>query len=147
MRVVIDIGREEALLGPLIAPIARAGSRGELRIGGPSGTCLRPLTFGERTTEAVRALSTPTPRDTLCPGILRAATVTDGDGDNNVAQVLALHLAGAGSDAPGFAESALLVARAAGWDPATLADAEAAEVDRLALHLAPPAVDSGWTRL
>jgi hypothetical protein len=60
---------------------------------------------------------------------------------------MALTLAGAGSDAPPFADAALLVARAAGWDPAQLAAAEALEVDRLAAHLGSRPLEPQWNSL
>jgi hypothetical protein len=59
---------------------------------------------------------------------------------------VALALAGADATAPPFGETAVLVARAAGWDYARLMDADAAEVDRLARQLGGRPLRSGWTR-
>jgi hypothetical protein len=109
------------------------------------------LTFGERSRVVLRAATSPAPRERVCLGILRAATVAPGRPDavaGTVLEVLALSLAGAGlEEAPSFARTALVVARGTGWTCDQLATAEAAAVDRLALHLTEPDDGAGWQRL
>ena len=147
--VVIDLFRREAALGRTVFPVAPAGDKCELQIGGPTGPVLRPLRFRERTLAVAAALHSTQPREALCETVWRTALVRTGEADMAAQQIIALTLAGAGSeiDTPGFAESALLVARASGWSYDQLADAEATEVDRLARHLSPPNLDGGWNRL
>lgn len=148
--IAIDLVRGEARIGEVVLVVAEAGSRGELRVGGPEGPVLRPLAFGERTRIVTRALAASNPRESVCAGILRAATVSPGVFDSRALEVMALILAGAACpEAPAFADALLLVARGAGWAPEQLAEAEAAEVDRLAIHLGgrPHPHRSSWNRL
>jgi hypothetical protein len=145
--VILDTASGQALIGGTVMAVSQAGPGGELQIGGSSGPILRPLRFGERTRVVVSAASSPSALDSLCRGILHAATVQEGTGDRTVQEVLALALAGADQEAPSFAASALRVARAAGWEFNQLYEAEAAEVDRLAIYLGGPTPDSGWNRI
>jgi hypothetical protein len=73
--------------------------------------------------------------------------VQPGRADRFAQEILALTLAGADQEAPGFAETILLVAQAARWELSQLYEAEAAEVDRLAIALVGSPPDSGWTRV
>lgn len=145
--VVIDSAGGRAFIGGTAVPVRESGIRGELRIGGAGGPLLRPLSFGERSRLAAWALGTPETLPDFCRGVLRAATVEPGTCDLGVQEILALFLAGAGEDAPPFAEAALSVARAAGWEFEQVYRAEAAEVDRLAVYLGGRPADSGWTRI
>ncbi|HXG24677.1 MAG TPA: hypothetical protein VNJ09_09000 [Chthonomonadales bacterium] len=147
--IAIDPVHGEARIGEVVLPVAEAGSHGELRVGGPEGPILRPLTFGERTRIVSRALATSDPRESVCAGILRAATLSPGVFDGHAfLEVMALILAGAACpEAPAFADALLLVARSAGWTPDQLAEAEAAEVDRLAVYLGGRPHRSSWKRL
>jgi hypothetical protein len=145
--VVFNLAQGEALIAGTIAiPVTEAGAHGELQTGG--GTILRPLTFGERSRSVGRsAISVPA----LCQGILQTAQVRAGGDPPQILEVLALALAGADQEpVPPFAESVLRVARATGWSFAQIYDAEAAEIDRLAVYLGGPAEfppDAGWNRI
>ena len=145
--VVIDYVRGEALLGGTAVAIADAGARGQLQVGGPEGPVIRPLTFGERTRTVARAVASSRPRENVCVGVLLMATVRPGVVDPTVQGILALALAGAGQAAPPFAEAALMVARSTGWEHAKLEDAEAAGIDRLAIHLGGRQGEPQWNRL
>lgn len=145
--VVIDTASGQALIGDTLVPVREAGSHGELQVGGPAGPVLRPLTFGERTRVVTRAAGSPAALDILCAGVLQAALLQPGEADRLVQEIVALAMAGADQDAPPFAETVLRVARTAGWELRQLYDAEAAEVDRLAVYLGGRPPDSGWTQI
>jgi hypothetical protein len=140
--------RGELVLGEMVVPVADAGPRGELRVGGPQGPVLRPVAFGERTRVVARAASSSAPRDGVAAALLRCATVEDGQLDRVVAEIAALLLAGAGDDGPPFSVTLLRVAQGSGWTPAQIAEAEAVEIDRLAAALGNPAATADeWNRL
>jgi hypothetical protein len=145
--VVIDTASGQALIGSILVPVRETGNHGELQVAGPSGPILRPLTFGERTRLVTRAAVLPAALDSLCAGVLQAAIMQQGQAEHIVQEILALTLAGAEQEAPSFAETALRVARAAGWELSQLFAAEAAEVDRLAIYLGGHLQDFGWTRV
>lgn len=145
--VVIDTASGQALIGDTLVPVREAGSHGELQVGGSHGPILRPLTFGERSRVVTRAVGSPAALDILCAGMLQVALVQPGEADRFVQEILALQLAGADQDAPPFAETVLQVARTAGWELQQVYDAEAAEVDRLAIYLGGQPPDSGWTQI
>jgi hypothetical protein len=146
--VIIDTASGQALIGNTLVPARAAGTHGELQVGDVSGPVLRPLTFSERTRLVTRAAVAPTALDSLCASVLHAATVQPGrHADRMVQEILALTLAGADQDAPVFAETVLRVARATGLELRQLYEAEAAEVDRLAMYLGGPPADAGWTRI
>ena len=145
--IVIDALRGQAQLGQYRLPVAEAGPAGELRVGGPDGPVLRPLTFAERSRAVNRAAANAQPVDALCAALLRAATVRPGSAPQLPQEILALALAGASEDAPPFVEALLMLARATGWTLQQLEAAEAAQVDRLALHLQTPTTEPGWNRL
>ena len=146
--VTIDAFRGEARLGRTIVPVAVAGVRGELRVGGAEGPTLRPLTFGERDRAAALAAMSSDAREELSAAIVAAATVRLGTGDPVVHEIVALVLAGAGiEDAPAFCECALRIAQATGWDYRQVADSEAANIDRLALSLHRSESEARWNRL
>ena len=146
--VTIDAFRGEARLGRTMIPVAVAGVRGELRVGGAEGPTLRPLTFGERDRAAAHAAMSSDAREELSAAIVAAATVRPGTGDPIVHVIVALVLAGAGiDDAPAFSECALRIAQATGWDYRQLADGEAASIDRLALSLHRSESEARWNRL
>jgi hypothetical protein len=147
--ITVSLAQHEAHVGSLVVPVELAGAGGSLRVGGDDGPVLRPVSFAARARLAHRALGTATPRDELVVALRRAATVTDGELVAAVAEILALHLAGAGSGGPCFADSVVLLARALGWGPDALEAVDAGDVDRLAGQLrdalAPP--DDGWSRV
>jgi hypothetical protein len=144
----IDAARGEARIGHRVIAVAAAGPRGELRIDeGGSGTVLRPLSFGERGRILARTLCTAEPLEETCAGILAGSLVRVGGGESAIIEILALLLAGAGEAALPFAATMSVVARATGWDYAQLAEAEAMEVDRLAMQLAEAKAESDWNRL
>lgn len=145
--VVIDTVRGLAFIGDVSIPVREAGRRGEIQVGGSGGPILRPLTFGERSRLVTRAAASPAALDIVCAGVLQAATMQPGHADRFVQEILALTLAGADQEAPGFAETVLLVAQAARWELSQLYEAEATEVDRLAIALVGFPSDSGWTRI
>jgi hypothetical protein len=163
LAVRIEAQQGELVLGDTRVPVADAGTRGELRIGGADGPVLRPVRFGERTRAAVWAASSAMPRDNLCAALVRAATVVEGVLDPTLRELAVLALAGAGEPHPPYSQTVLRLAQAAGWSPAQIAEAEAAEVDRLTAALTETSAgaagettaeaiteattDGGWQRL
>ncbi len=145
--VIIDTASGHALIGTTLVPVRAAGPHGEIQVGGSSGPILRPLTFGERTRLVTRAAVAPTALDSLCSNVLQTSLVQPGQADRLIQEILALLLAGADQEAPPFAETALRVTRAAGWELRQLYEAEAVEVDRLAIYLGGRPHDSGWTQI
>jgi hypothetical protein len=145
--VRFEAHRGELILGETVVEARAAGPRGALRIGGADGPTLGPVTFGERTRAATRATSSSSPRDALCAALLHAATVVDGPGDRLVMETAALWLAGAAELSPSFGDTALAVARGSGWDPSQIAEAEAADVDRLAATLGVAPAHRPWLRV
>jgi hypothetical protein len=146
--VVIDLKAGTVRLGDTAIAVVPAGPGGALRIGGPAGAVLRPVSFGDRTRAAVWAATCPAPRDALCAALLGVAQVSPGQGDPAMLELMSLVLAGAAtadSALPSFVETTLLAARAGGWDPAQLAAADAAEIDRIAEHLGQ--APSAWQSL
>lgn len=150
--VIFNIAQGLAIVNGVVIPISLAGSHGELRIA--DGATLRPLSFGERSRVVAWALTTPSANaiDSLCGGILQTSRMDSGATslDRSVLEILALALAGADSSAPTFVETALKIARAAGWSMSDIYSAEAAEIDRLALYLGDinePSIDDGWTHI
>lgn len=139
-----------AVVGAVSVPVSAAGAGGELRVGGDAGPVLRPLAFGERTRIVARMATSPQAAEGLGAAIVEAAMVEAGEADGLLVEILALALAGADAQGPLFSAAALMVARALGWDLRSLNALEAAEVDRLALHLGGPApaeADDGWSRI
>ncbi|HVF14079.1 MAG TPA: hypothetical protein VM942_05725 [Acidimicrobiales bacterium] len=152
--VSLRLATGEAVLGTVTVAVALVGERGELRVGGESGPVVRPLRFGERWHAVRHALTAPDPVfeltgavRTLASGRAAATAFDDGGDDAGAVDVLALHLAGAGSGAPGFATVAAVLARTLGWGPDTLAASDATEADYLAGLVADAAPDDGWQRL
>src|SRR5207248_2093411 len=126
--VVADPANGIAVVAGTAIAMARPDPQGAVRFGGASGALLRPMTFAERTNVVSAAAAAASPRDATAAAILTVATVERGEGDRAMLEVLAMWLAGADWDAPSFAETTLLVARAAGWSPAQLFAAPAMEV-------------------
>lgn len=147
--VVYDMQQGIAWLNPSISlPVAYAGPNGEIQVGGSKGPILRPLTFGERTRVVGHAMVATHPQNAVAANVLHAATVRPGEGDRMALEMVSLSLAGAGQPkTPSFVEASLLVARVTGWSPDQIAGAEAAEVDRLARHIAPQDGGDGWNRI
>lgn len=145
--VIFNLAQGEARIsGTVVVPVGETGTPGEIETGG--GTILRPLTFGERTRIVGRSgVDVPA----VSQGVLQVSRVRAGADSPRVLEVLALALAGADQEAaPPFAEAMLQVAGASGWSLPQINDAEAAEIDRLAVFLAgqtelPP--DDGWNRI
>ena len=117
---------------------------GALRVGGPDGPVLRPISFGERR-RATRPAgdSGPVDRQTVVRAVTAAALVPEpagrvhsADGLSAEARALALWLAGAGDVAPGFDTAASSVATRIGWAADQIDGADAASIDRLAMNLA-----------
>ena len=144
-RVVFDAVRGEAIIGTLRVLVAEAGRNGELRVGGEDGTTLRPISFGERTRIAARAAATSHPVEAVAASVLQHATLTVGEGDRLVLEVLALALAGADRPGASFGETALLLARGTGWSLTDIANGQAAEIDSVASTLVRKQ-DDGWRR-
>lgn len=139
-----------AVIGAVYVPISAAGTNGELRVGGDAGPVLRPLAFGERTRIVARMATSPQAAEGLGAALIEAALVEAGEADGLLVEILAMTLAGADAQGPLFSAAALTLAQALGWDMRRLNALEAAEVDRLALHLGgpPPAeADDGWSRI
>jgi len=142
--VEVDWGRGEALVGGVVVAISPVGE-GAIRVGGATGVVLRPLTFLERTQITVESSLVEEPREALCAGVLQRAIVKEGEGDHQIQEVLALFLAGADQDAPGFAETEWLVMRSLGWSWTQVAEMPALEIDQLALRLTISQQADDWT--
>lgn len=146
-RVTFDLPRERAIIGSIEVVVAVAGRDGEIQICGTDGPIIRPLRFGQRTRVVLFAAQSTDPCGGVRDGILKEACVRPGVAPLSVQQILAMVLTGASIPAPTFAETTVLVARSTGWDPAQLDEAEAMEVDRLAIHLGGRVESSDWTQL
>lgn len=153
-RAFIDTARGEFVLGDLALPVADAEPTGALRLLSPAGPVFRPITFGERFRLVERAAVAADPVESLCAAIMKCATVLPGEMELsaaqwNACQTLALMLAGAGIEAPSFAEAMLLVGGRAGWGYREIEEAEASRIDHLARRLEPklPDPDDGWSRV
>ncbi|MBL0174645.1 MAG: hypothetical protein IPP94_05155 [Ignavibacteria bacterium] len=152
--VVIDPSRGEMSIGDIVVPVGFSGSTGDVQVFPPAGPVLRPLSFGERYRVVERAAFAPDAAGSLLRSIVERATVVAsrrelGDGERRVCEALALHLAGADSDAPCFADSMLLLAGTCGWSYDEIEHVEAARVDRLARRIQPAAGETGdgWNRV
>jgi hypothetical protein len=143
--VVADLAGGVVLVGRTVVETSSAGAGGELRFAG--GTVLRPLRFGERTTVVTEASGRGAARDAVAAAVLAAATVERGSGDRTLLETLALWMAGAAWDAPPFAEAALAVGRAGSWSLQDLLMTPAAEVDRLAVHIAGQQRNGEWNAI
>jgi len=145
----IEVARGELVIGDLVVPMSVEGAADVWRVGGPGGPLLRSLGYGERTRLCALAATSVEPRASLAAAVVRAATVAAGEVDELIAQTAALLLCGAGDDGSSFSDTVLRVGRAAGWDLGQLMDAQAADVDRLAVALGATTqvADSGWNRL
>ncbi len=153
-RAFIDAARGEFVVGDLALPVADAQPPGALRLLSPAGPVLRPITFGERFRLVERASVAADPVENLCAAVMKCATVSQGEMELSAAQwdacqTLALMLAGAGIEAPAFAEAMLLVGGRAGWGYREIEEAEASRIDHLARRLEPklPDPDDGWSRV
>jgi hypothetical protein len=151
-----DSHRGEIRLGSRTVVATAAGSSGELRLHGPDGTVLRPLTFGERNLLTRRAAESSSPDEEVATLIRDAAIVTRGLGPTGPERDLtetavALMLAGATVEAPCFDTVTFLLGRSGGWSLADIAGAMASEVDRLALSQtpkqSPESQGDGWHRI
>lgn len=145
--VVLDLAAGQARVADAVVPVS-AEPDGGLRYG---SIALRPLSFGERWRVVAED-----PRE-LGRAVLAGAAAPTRPIADVVAEVLALHLAGARPDrpVPGFsAQVAALVA--AGWTPGDVLAAPADLVDLLTSELAAAqrggssagaGDDPGWTRI
>lgn len=129
--------------------IRDVGTHGEIQLGAEDGIVLRPLTYGERARIVGRLAGAPNTVDAVGAAVLRAATTRPGSGDQTVAEILALVLAGANADAPPFATTLLTVAGAAGWSLRDIDEADAETIDQLAMQLGAVVADpdDGWSRI
>ncbi|HEX8001073.1 MAG TPA: hypothetical protein VF519_00090 [Mycobacteriales bacterium] len=145
--VVLDLAGGVVRAGGRSVPVS-ATPPARLRVGADgSAAVLRAVSFGERAQAVRLAASSATPVPSLVAALRGYATVT-AESYDVMHDVVALVLAGAEGCAMPYADAALLVARAAGWDAAALREADAAEVDALAAALgSPEPADDGWTRL
>lgn len=139
MHVEFDQLHGEVRAGGVAATWAPNGSRGEVRLGGPAGPVMRPVTFAERTVAAADALAAGLPGPSLCEALRQRATVeagADREVPSELVDCVVLALAGADDErAPSFAETAIRVLRATRGELSSLLDAPAREVDRLAAAL------------
>jgi hypothetical protein len=153
--VILDFDRGLALVGvgggqaQVAIDLTTAG---ELRVGGPDGPLLRPLSFGLRSRLVLESTVAPRPVDAVCAALRQtmiapAGNASGGDLPPEMIDLLALHLAGADEPgAPPFAEAARLVAQTTGWGPAELSQADALLVDQLAAQFGESQPSSGWRR-
>ena len=143
--VSFDWTRDVVRLGESEFPVAVAGTHGEIRLGSDDGPVLRPLSFGERWRAVTRARSSGSPAATLARLVHRDATVREGAFDLLGQQIVALAMAYDAEATLSYADTALVLSRAGSAPLSTLADMEAAAVDRLAISLSD--VDDEWTRV
>ena len=141
--IEVDAAAGQALIAGrrvLITPAAG----GALRVGGPAGPVLRPISFGERRAATRPAGgSGPVDREAVVTAVTTAALVPEPAGRpvhsagslSPEARAVALWLAGAGDGAPGFDAVANSVATTVGWAADQIDGADAASIDRLALDL------------
>ena len=131
-RVEVHWAAGEARFAGQRVSIAGHGSGLRLLVAG--GLTLRAVRFGERGRLARAAGAVPDAPVALATALARLAADGPIPAEAVVpAEILALHLAGAGSGAPGFAEEVGLLGGWIGWSPREIAEAEAAEVDALAM--------------
>jgi hypothetical protein len=141
--VVLRLAACEAqVAGTTVAVHARPGGAVALE-----GRVIRPLRFGERWRLLGDAAATGNP---IGATVLAhaGAPATETTADDAIAQVLALHLAGARPErtVPRFDEQlASLVA--AGWTPRAVLDADADLIDLLTAEETDGRPDDGWTRI
>lgn len=136
---------------------------GALRVGGPDGPVLRPISFGERRRATLPTGGGPADRQSVVAAITATSLVAEParrahlrNGLSPETCALALWLAGAGDGAPGFDVAAGSVATRIGWAADQIDGADAAAIDRLAMdlvldHAEPTALsipsDDGWHRI
>lgn len=149
--VVLDLAARQALLGGTVA-VVRVRPGGALEYG---GRVIRPLRFGERWRLLDGAAATEGSDGSVGASVLAAAEsgptgagpTGAGTDVEQIARVLALHLAGARPDrtVPGCAaQLAALVA--AGWNPRDVLDADADLIDLLTVEEGNRS-DGGWTSI
>jgi hypothetical protein len=152
----LRLSEGRARLGRTSVEVALADEPGALRIGGADGMVLRPLSFGERDRLVRYAAAAPQPLAELATLVTAASRESETEVlEAAIVDCLALHLAGAKSGGFGFAAEASLLARALGWSPRQIAEAEASEIDALAVQWrgaeaadeAAGGRDDGWTRV
>ena len=147
MDAVLDLDAGCARLAGVRLPLARAGGA-NVRLGGAAGTVLRPLSFGERSRAVVGGAAAADPSGAVGAAVLAAATVRRGAADELAAEVVALLLAGAGSDGPPFDAVASALAAGGRLRLTELLDCEASLVDRMARSIAPQHdAEPGWTSI
>lgn len=135
MRFEIDINRGEAIIGSARVDVCAVGSKGYIQIGGKDGPVLKQITFGERTLAHRNSCHAEKYVDFLSATITHTATVSPGAGEQNIVEIIALHLAGAGNDAPSFTETANRVSKSTGWSAEIIDSHPAAYIDSLYLQL------------
>ena len=154
--IAFDSHSGEIRLGSRTVVATAMGSFGEIRLHGPDGTVLRPLTFGERNLLTRRAGESSSPNEEVATSIRDAAIVTRGSGPADqerdlTEKAVALMLAGATVEAPCFDTVTFLLGRSGGWALADIAGATASEVDRIASSLTPKqtpgSLGDGWHRI
>ena len=105
-----------------------------LRLPQAGNVRLRPLTFGERSRLARVIADGENSAEAMAGAVSRlaAADAELSEDLRVVIEILSLHLAGACSGAPGFAEEVGLLGRWMGWSPAQIDVADAADIDEIA---------------
>lgn len=143
MDLTLDLDAGLLSAGVAAWSVAATGD-GCVRVAG-GGPALAPVSWAARAAAVGEALGCAEPEAALGRRILTAATRAPGE-PSAEAELLALHLAGAGrSDAP-FTTTLIAVARATGWGPDVLTAMPAADVDDLAAAALDEAEDDeSWT--
>ncbi|PZW42996.1 hypothetical protein C8P66_11721 [Humitalea rosea] len=121
---------------------------GSWQLGGPDGPLIAAICFRDRTEALAIAARSPQAAQVALTHLRALALRREGIADPRALDLAVLHLAGAEADdtLPGFAETALCVARGAGLGLSEIAKAPAAEIDAMARALLPAAED-GTTRI
>jgi hypothetical protein len=139
--IMVDLAAGVVTLGGMRVALQRKGER----YVASGGLQARALTFEERSWVVAGALIDPEPNRALLTKLRNLANIS-GDHGDEVADALALALAGGGELAPGFAECARAACRNGNLDWQTIQQTPAVLVDQLASQEGTLVNDGGWTR-
>jgi len=162
--VLFDFESGHAFVGHMSLALRLTDISGEIHLNHPDGPILRPVSVSERLrlvqfALTFKAKNRENSKTVLAAAMLQQATalktktnrqagsdIQTNTVNKHAYQAVALHLAGAGNQAPGLYESIRLVAKHTGWLPDALLNSDASQIDHIAASLSPPA-SASWTRL
>ncbi len=131
MELTLDLDAGRLSAGATAWPVDVTPEGVRIAGGGPA---LAPVSWGERTRAVTEALGCAAPETALARRLLAAATRAPGE-PSAEAELLALHMAGAGGCEAPFTAALIAVARATGWGPEAMLQMASTEVDELATAL------------